>query len=91
MWQIQEHKNLEKELAEAPVQVRKKYEFWKNVVRQSGPLGLRGIKGFHDEALAGKLKGSRSSRLNDAWRVQYQVDAAGVTVKVEKVSNHDYS
>ena len=91
VWVIQEHKNLEKQLAEAPLQIRRKYEVWKNIVRQSGPEGLREIKGFHDEALAGKLKGKRSSRLNEAWRVLYQIDAEGVTVRVERVSNHDYS
>ena len=91
MWQIQEHKNVAKALAEAPLRIRQKFEVWKNVVRHSGPEGLRNIKGFHDEALAGKLKGSRSSRLNQAWRVLYQIDREGVTVRVERISNHDYS
>jgi hypothetical protein len=43
---------LRREIAAAPLQVREKYEFWKSVVRNSGPEGLRTIKGFHDEALA---------------------------------------
>lgn len=91
MWQIREHKKLAKALADAPVQVREKYEVWKNIVRQSGPAKLREIKGFHDESLAGKLQASRSSRLNQAWRVLYQVDHEAVTVRVERISNHDYS
>lgn len=60
MWTILEHKRLAKAIAGAPPQVQEKYEFWKNVVRHSGPDGLRGIKGFHDEALKGELHGSRS-------------------------------
>lgn len=91
VWTIQEYKRLAKEIAAAPLQVREKYEFWKSVVRNSGPEGLRTIKGFHDEALAGNLRGYRSSRLNNAWRVLYQIDRDQVTVSVERVSNHDYS
>jgi addiction module RelE/StbE family toxin len=90
VWTIQEHKRLAKEIAGAPLQVREKYEVWKNIVKHSGPEGLRAVKGFHDEALAGKLRGSRSSRLNQAWRVLYQIDREHVTVKVERVSKHDY-
>jgi mRNA-degrading endonuclease YafQ of YafQ-DinJ toxin-antitoxin module len=91
VWTILEHKRCTKEVADAPLQVREKYEFWKNVVRHGGPEGLRQLKGFHDEALAGKLRGFRSSRLNQAWRVMYRIDRERVTVSVERVSNHDYS
>ena len=90
MWTILEHKHLEKEIEAAPLQVREKYELWKNIVRHGGPEGLRAIRGFNDEALAGKLRGHRSSRLNQAWRVLYQVDREHVTVKVERVPKHDY-
>lgn len=90
VWTISEHKHLQKEIAGAPPQVQEKYEFWKNVVRHSGPEGLRGIKGFNDEALAGKLHGYRSSRLNQAWRVLYRIDREQVTVIVERISKHDY-
>jgi toxin HigB-1 len=41
----------------------------------NSPMGLRLIKGFHDEALAGGWKGCRSSRLGDQWRVIYRVMA----------------
>jgi mRNA-degrading endonuclease YafQ of YafQ-DinJ toxin-antitoxin module len=91
VWTILEYKRLAKEIEGAPLQVREKYEFWKGVVRNSGPEGLRKIKGFHDEALAGNLRGSRSSRLNNAWRVIYKIDREQVSVNVERVSNHDYS
>lgn len=74
----------------APEQVRKKFELWKNIVRHSGPAGLRTVKGFHDEALKGDLRGRRSSRLNDGYRVIYAVQQEALTVKVEKVTNHVY-
>jgi len=60
------------------------------VVRQSGPQGLRAIKSFHDEKLAGKLTHLRSSRLSQQWRVLYYVEVEVVTVYVEKVTPHDY-
>lgn len=56
----------------------------------SGPQGLRVIKGFHDEALSGDWKGSRSSRLNEQWRVIYSVKADVITVQVVRVTPHDY-
>lgn len=91
MWTILEHRRIAQELARAPRQIREKYEFWKNVVRHSGPEGLLVIKGFRDEALAGKWRGFRSSRLSLAYRVIYQVEREHVTVNVERVSKHDYS
>lgn len=84
VWKILEHKRLEKEIAGAPPQVQENYEFWKNVVRHSGPEGLRELKGFHDEALTGRLRGLRSSRLNKAWRVLYKIDRDQVTVIAER-------
>jgi hypothetical protein len=42
----------------SPLEVLKRYEKWKDIVRLSGPPGVRLIKGFHDEVLAGKWKGS---------------------------------
>jgi addiction module RelE/StbE family toxin len=91
MWEILEDKNLARLLATStPMEVVKRYEKWKDVVRFSGPTGLRFIKGFRDEALAGKWKGYRSSRLGIQWRVIYQVQAGVLTVHVERVSPHDY-
>ncbi len=91
MWQIFEDKNLAKLLSKStPIEVVKRYEKWKDIVRFSGPTGLRAIKGFHDEALAGKWKGFRSRRLGIQWRVIYQVESATISVYVERVSPHDY-
>lgn len=91
MWEIQEARQLAKDLAKGiPLEILKRYEKWKDVVRFSGPPGLKLIKGFHDEALAGKWKGYRSSRLSIQWRVIYRVKASIVTVQVQRVSAHDY-
>ena len=91
MWRIEEHRNVDRQLADAvPREVLKRYEKWKDVVRLSGPAGLRLIKGFHDESLAGRWKGFRSSRLGLQWRVIYRVFAHAVLVQVIQVTPHDY-
>jgi addiction module RelE/StbE family toxin len=56
----------------------------------SGKSGLRLIKGFHDEALAGEWKGHRSSRLGLQWRVIYRVSANVLLIQVIQVTPHDY-
>ena len=63
---------------------------WKDIVRVSGPQGLRAIKGFHDEALRGEWKGHRSSRLGQQYRVIYQVEAQEIVVYVMELTAHDY-
>jgi addiction module RelE/StbE family toxin len=90
MWVILEHGRLDRQVARMPRGVLKRYEKWKDIVRLSGPPGVRLIKGFHDEALAGKWKGFRSSRVGDQWRVIYRVDAEQVTYYVESITAHDY-
>ncbi|TWI75317.1 addiction module RelE/StbE family toxin [Desulfobotulus alkaliphilus] len=90
MWNIFEHKSVDKCLASAPVEVLQRYEKWKDIVRISGPQGLRLIRGFHDEALNGNWKGFRSSRLNIKYRVIYKVEKDHLLVQVERVTPHDY-
>lgn len=91
MWEIQEHRRVDKQLAGAvPIEILKRYEKWKDIVRLSGPQGLRAIKGFHDEALSGEWKGCRSSRLDLQWRVIYQIVADRVLIQVIQVTAHDY-
>jgi addiction module RelE/StbE family toxin len=91
MWEIEEHRRVDKQLSAAvPIEILKRYEKWKDIVRLSGPQGLRAIKGFHDEALTGEWKGCRSSRLGLQWRVIYQVVAARVLIQVIQVTAHDY-
>lgn len=90
MWEIYEHRNVEKLLGSLPVDVLKRYEKWKDIMLISGPDGLRQISGFGDEALRGKWKGYRSSRLNIQYRVIYKIEKDLVLVKVVKVTPHDY-
>ena len=90
MWAIVEKDNAAKVLDKLPLQVAEKYAFWSAIVRQSGPRGLRAIKGFHDEKLSGKLAHLRSSRLSDQWRVLYRIQEDIATVYVERVSAHNY-
>lgn len=90
MWHIFEHKQLEKSIEKAPKEVVKRYEKWKDIIRMSGPQGLRLIKGFHDESLRGEWKGYRSSRLGLQYRVIYEVVRDEVYVAVFDVTAHDY-
>ena len=92
MWRIEEHRQANKELSSGrvPLEILKRYEKWKDIAMLSGPQGLRAIKGFHDEALSGDWKGYRSSRLNEQWRVIYQVVADALLVQVIRVTPHDY-
>lgn len=91
MWRIEEHRRVDKQLSGvAPREILKRYEKWKDIARLSGPPGLRAIKGFHDEALAGEWKGHRSSRLGLQWRVIYRVVADALLVQLVQVTPHDY-
>ena len=87
-----EHREADKELSSGrvPVEILKRYEKWKDIAMLSGPQGLRAIKGFRDEALAGEWKGCRSSRLNEQWRVIYAVESDVLIVRVVRVTSHDY-
>jgi mRNA-degrading endonuclease YafQ of YafQ-DinJ toxin-antitoxin module len=67
-----------------------RYEKWKDIAMISGPLGLRLIKGFHDEALRGKWFGYRSSRLGLQYRVVYRLLSAQMLFRVEHITPHDY-
>jgi addiction module RelE/StbE family toxin len=90
MWDVLEHRRVDRQLKKLPVDVLKRYEKWKDIVSVSGPLGLRLIKGFHDEALFGKWKGHRSSRLNRQFRVIYRIETERVLVEVVNLTAHDY-
>ena len=90
MWQILEHRNVLRRVRKMPKQVLKRYEKWKDIVRISGPAGLRPIRGFLDEALRGEWKGHRSSRLGQQYRVIYRVVAREILVEVIDITAHDY-
>jgi addiction module RelE/StbE family toxin len=66
------------------------YELWKRIVELDGPRGLRLIRGFHDEALKGRWKGYRSSRLTLQWRVIYKIEDGQFEVYVIEINPHDY-
>ncbi len=91
MWRIEEHRRVDRQLSgKVPIEILKRYEKWKDIVHLSGPVGLRAIQGFQDEALAGAWRGHRSSRLNLQWRVIYRVEAKVFVVEVVQVTAHDY-
>ncbi len=90
MWEIFEHRRTWKQLDRLPRDVLERYEKWKDIVRLSGPLGLRSILGFNDEALRGDWKGHRSSRLNRQYRVIYRIERDKVLVEVVSITAHDY-
>lgn len=90
MWRVEEHRRADKQLGSVPREILKRYEKWKDIVTLSGPLGLRAIKGFHDEALAGAWQGHRSSRLGIQYRVIYKVVAENLLFQVVSITAHDY-
>ena len=90
MWRIEEHRRIDKQVANVPIEILKRYEKWKDIASTSGPPGLRLIRGFHDEALSGELAGHRSSRLGEQWRVIYRVVAEELIFRVASITAHDY-
>ncbi len=90
MWEIFEHRRVDRQVSKLPVEMLKRYEKWKDIVEISGPTGLRLIRGFRDEALRGEWKGHRSSRLSQQYRVIYRVDGERLLVQVVEVNPHDY-
>lgn len=90
MWDVYEHRRVDKQLGKLPADVLKRYEKWKDIVEISGPSGLRLIRGFRDESLRGDWKGHRSSRLNQQYRVTYRIEGDQLLVEVVEVNPHDY-
>lgn len=90
MWQIFEHRNLQRRIRRIPKIVLKRYEKWKDIVEFSGPVGLKRIRGFNDEPLRGDWKGHRSSRLGDQFRVIYRIERKKLFVMVIDLTAHDY-
>lgn len=90
MWEILEHRRVSRRLQRLPLEIRKRYEKWKDIVSISGPSGLRLIKGFHDENLRGEWAGHRSSRLGNQYRVIYRIEDREILVLVVDMTAHDY-
>lgn len=79
-----------RKLPRVPIEVLRRYEKWKDIVSISGPSGLRSIKGFHDEALQGKWKCHRSSRLGIKYRLIYKIQDKMLYVQVIDITAHEY-
>lgn len=90
MWRIEEHRRVDREIHDVPLEVLKRYEKWKDIAMISGPPGLRLIRGFHDEALRGEWRGYRSSRLGLRYRVIYRVIPDQAVFQVVHLTPHDY-
>ncbi len=90
MWTVYEKKNVQKMIKRMPRDVLIRYEAWKRIVELEGPNGLKIVKGFHDEALKGKWKGFRSSRLGIQWRVIYKINKDYLEVYVFEINPHKY-
>ena len=90
MWEVYEHRRVVRRVQRLPVEVLKRYEKWKDIVKISGPTGLRAIKGFHDESLKGEWKGHRSSRLGIQHRLIYRIVAQELLVLVIDITADDY-
>ena len=90
MWEIFEHRRVDKQCAALPREILKRYEKWKDIATISGPPGLRQISGFRDEALTGEWNGHRSCRLGAQFRLIYRVIAKEFTFQVVSITAHDY-
>jgi mRNA-degrading endonuclease YafQ of YafQ-DinJ toxin-antitoxin module len=90
-WRVLEHRTRAAKVIDgAPKQVQEKYEFWRQMMASQGPEAVRAYPGFRDHALKGAWEGSRSSYLNDQYRVIYRLEREAATVVVEKIGPHDY-
>ncbi|MBL6991862.1 MAG: type II toxin-antitoxin system mRNA interferase toxin, RelE/StbE family [Bacteriovoracaceae bacterium] len=84
-------KRAQKNLKKAPREVLLSFARWQAIASEIGVVGLRTIKGYHDETLKGERMGQRSSRLNKAWRVIYKVTKGQIEiVEVLEVNKHEY-
>jgi hypothetical protein len=90
MWQILEHRRVDTQCAKLPQETLKCYEKWKEIAGISGPMGLRQITGFHEEALSGAWQGHRSSRLGAQFRVIYRALPDESIFQVMSIPPHDY-
>ena len=90
MWDIQEHRSIERLCRKLPRQVVAKYELWKDIVYRHGPEKLREFPGFHDEQLKGRRTGQRSSRLSLEYRVIYLAQREQIKVFVIEITPHKY-
>lgn len=81
----------QKDLESAPRAIQESFKAWVEKVNEQGLIEVRKVPGYNDEALHGKLKGTRSIRLNKAWRAYYTIkDGEIKIVLVEGIDKHKY-
>ncbi len=90
MWEVFEHRNVQRRVRKLPDEILRRYEKWKDIVEISGPEGLSLIRGFHDESLRDEWKGHRTSRLGDQYRVIYRIERKRLFVMAIDITAHDY-
>jgi proteic killer suppression protein len=84
------HKNAQKQLKKAPIEIQKKVLEWVKMVKVKGLfLTRRAMKGLHDEPLHGERKHQRSIRLNKQWRLIYE-ERTHEIIEVQEITPHDY-
>ncbi len=81
-----------KKLHQIPEYIVLKLYRWADGVEKDGLEEMRKIPGFHDEPLKGSHEGSRSIRLNRAYRAIYNIkDSKSLTiVYIQEVNKHEY-
>jgi plasmid maintenance system killer protein len=85
-WQIREKKGVRQVIDRAPQAVQRKYRLWLSTVRTYGPHGLTQVPGFVTKALQGPQAGRHESRLNDRYRVIFEVDGQFCLVDVIEIT-----
>jgi proteic killer suppression protein len=79
---------IEKALDKIPTHIARKLQGWIDDVEERGIIEVRKVPGFHDEPLKGGLHGSRSIRLNKAYRAIY-IEEMG-KIYITEVNKHEY-
>lgn len=83
---------VQKDLRKLPSYIIIKLQRWVKGVESDGIEEMRKIPGYHDEPLKGSRAGTRSIRLNKAYRAIYSENEAGSMklIRIEEVNKHDY-
>ena len=87
---ITRSRSFEKQLDKVPDFIQKKVLFWIFLVELNGIWEVMKSPGFHDEPLKGDRKGQRSVRMNNAYRVIYEIIENRIHIELLEVHKHDY-
>ncbi len=91
IYEVALSKNAKKDLAKIPSNIVRRLIVWIESVKHDGLENVRKLKGYHDEALAGKRSGQRSIRLSRSYRAIYTLEGNEITVAIiQEVNKHDY-